>query len=116
MKRISAIFFSLGLSVALIALAVWFLTSQHGLYRFASGRWFVPHGMMDGQAGVVMMLFWVIVIVALIMLVSGVFINRSSPSVFSHGEPDAIQILKRRYANGDIDQAEYEARRRELSS
>ena len=116
MKRIPSIFFSLGLSVTLIALAIWFLSSQHGLYRFASGRWFVPHGMMGGQTGVVMMLFWVIVIVALILLVSGVFTSRGSSSVFSHGEPDAIEILKRRYANGDIDQAEYEAKRSELSS
>lgn len=116
MRRISTILFSLGLSVALIALAVWFLGSPHGLYRFGSGRWFVPYGMMGGHTGVVMMLFWVIVIVAAILLVSGVFTNRSSPSGPAHGEPDAVEILKRRYASGDIDRVEYEAKRRELSS
>ena len=115
MKRISTIFFSLGLSVALIALAVWFLGSPQGLYRFGSGRWFVPYGMMGGHTGVVMMLFWVIVIVALILLASGVFTSRRDPYGLSHGEPDAMEILKRRYANGDIDRVEYEAKRRELS-
>lgn len=117
MKRISSIFFSIGLSAALVALAIWFLASQHDLFRFVSGRWFMPHGMMmGGSMGVVMLLFWVMVIVALVLLVSGLFTGRSIPSGGSHVELDAIEILKRRYANGDIDQGEYQAKRRELSS
>ena len=68
MKRNSATLFSIGLSVALIALGIWFLSSQYGLYRFGSGRWFMPHGMMTGgPVGLVMILFWVIVIVTLIL-------------------------------------------------
>ncbi len=75
-----------------------------------------PYGMMGGHTGVVMMLFWVIVIVALIVLVSGVFTSRRGSSGLFPSESDAIEILKRRYAGGDIDRAEYEAKRRELSS
>jgi putative membrane protein len=120
MKRISAFLVSIGLSAGLIALGIWFLASRHGLYRFSRGDW-MPHDMiMGGPMGFVMILFWIVVIAALVLLISTVLTVRrttadthpDAPDAFA---PDALEILKRRYAKGDIDRAEYEAMRRELT-
>jgi len=115
MKRSSALLVSIGLSAALIALGIWFMASQHGLYRFSRGDW-IPHGMMmGGPMGFVMILFWIVVIAALVLLISSVLSVRRTTTDTLRDTPDALEILERRYAKGDIDRAEFEAMRRELS-
>ena len=114
MKRISAFLFSIGLSAGLIALGIWFLASRHGLYRFSRGDW-MPHDMMTGgPMGFVMILFWIVVIAALVLLISGVLTVRRTTADTLSDAPDALEILKRRYAKGEIDRAEYEAMRLDL--
>jgi len=123
MKRFSATLLSIGLSAALVAVGIWFLSSPHGLYRWGSGRWSMPYGgggMMaggfGGGTGVVMILFWVIVMIALVLLISGVIARHGSGSTDDsfRSEPDALEILKRRYANGEIDRSEFETKRKVL--
>lgn len=117
-KRTSSILISIGSSAALIAAGIWFLYDRYGHYYTGSGHWFMPYGMMGtggGGMGVVMILFWIIVIVALVLLLSGIFSGRSHIQGDSRQEPDALQILKRRYANGEIDKAQFEAMRKDLN-
>ena len=114
MDRKTSTLLSIGLSAALVAAAIWFLFNHHR-NMWASGYWQMPHaqGMMIGGAGLgfLMILFWGVVIVALVMLVSALFTGRRSSS--SEAE-SPLDILRKRYARGEIDKARYDAMRRDL--
>ncbi len=116
-KRTSSILLSIGISAALIAAGIWFLCGRYGDYYIGRGHWFTPYGMMGagGGMGGVMILFWIIVIVALVLLFSGIFTGRSGTRGDTRQEPDALQILKRRYASGEIDKTQFEAMRKDLN-
>jgi putative membrane protein len=66
------------------------------------------HGM--GFGGGFMWIFWILVIFAIVML----FKAGGSYSNSGEHRETALDILKKRYANGDIDDDEYERRRNEL--
>lgn len=75
-------------------------------------------GMMDGFGsgfmwfgGIGMVLFWVLVILAIAALVRWVS-GRGGPAAAE--PPTALNILKQRYARGEIDREEFEQRRRDL--
>lgn len=59
--------------------------------------------------GVFMLLFWIAVILLVVWAVRGIF---PSPALSEH--ESAVKILKRRYAAGEINQAEYEQARKAL--
>jgi putative membrane protein len=71
-------------------------------------------GWMTGFGGLGMLLgplLWIAVIAASVWAVSALF---GRPT--ADGRTDAIDILKRRYAAGEITQAEFETARRALAS
>jgi len=113
MDRKTSTFLSIGISAGLVAGAIWFLFNHHR-NMWATGYWQMPHaqGMMIGSAGLgfLMILFWVVVAVALVMLVSALISGRR---VSSQGE-SALEILEKRYARGEIDKARYDAMRHDL--
>jgi putative membrane protein len=113
MDRKTSTFLSIGISAALVAGAIWLLLNHHR-NMWAAGYWQMPHaqGMMIGSAGLgfLMILFWVVVIIALVMLVSALFSGRRST-----GQTDsALEILEKRYARGEIDKTRYELMRLDL--
>ena len=117
MNRRSSTLFSLGISIALIAGAIWFLLNHYNSFGYGRGRWIMPNHMLigGGGMGVIMILFWVAVIAAVIMVVSGVISGRHASDIPDNRRlPDALEILKQRYANGEIDQAQYQAMKRDL--
>jgi putative membrane protein len=108
-------FLSIGISGALVAGAIWFLFS-HPYEGWAGGYWPMPHAMMFGGAagfGIFMILFWVVVIVALGLLMAALFSNDTGHVTSSRSE-SAIEILRKRYARGEIDKERYDAMRRDL--
>jgi putative membrane protein len=110
MNRKTSTFLSIGISAALVAGAIWFLFNHHN-DMWAAGPWTMPHGMMmGGGMGFLMILFWAVVLMALVLLISAVFSGRR-PS--SHTE-SALEILQKRYARGEIDKDRFDAMRREL--
>ena len=110
MDRKTSTFLSIGISAALVAGAIWFLFNHHN-DMWAAGPWTMPHGMMmGGGMGFLMMLFWAVVLIALVLLISAAFSGRR-PS--SHTE-SALEILQKRYARGEIEKDRFDAMRREL--
>lgn len=75
----------------------------------------MPLGMMAGGMGVVMILFWIIVVVALVLTISGVYAGRNGTQDKHRQAPDALTILKQRYASGEIDKVQFDAMRHDLN-
>ena len=70
-----------------------------------------------GGMGIGMLLFWGLIIFGIVMLVRGIG-GRSSSSGSEARARDKtpLDILGERYARGEIDQAEFEEKRRDLSA
>jgi putative membrane protein len=117
MNRKTSILLSLGVSAVLLAAAIWLLYRYSAGMWMGSGRWGMGyHHMMGGGMGIVMIIFWVVLIGALVLLVSGM-INGIRSSQANHDDlRKPLEILKQRYARGEIDKAEYEDKRRSLST
>jgi putative membrane protein len=85
------------------------------------GDWHMGPGMMGswGTGGFgmfLLMAFWALAIVGLIFLVKWMFQAISGAKERKvDGSFGAIEILKQRYARGEIDQAEFETKKRALA-
>lgn len=64
--------------------------------------------------GIGMLLFWGLIIFAIVSLISVLFSKRQDPGQAVDQTDDALQILKKRYARGEIDKTEFDAMRRDL--
>ncbi|MBI2831035.1 MAG: SHOCT domain-containing protein [Chloroflexi bacterium] len=67
-------------------------------------------GLGGGFMGFGMILFWGLVIWAIVALVRGTTGSAGSRS----GADSALDVLKRRYAQGDISKEEYEQKKKDL--
>ena len=91
------------------------LTQWQPGYPGYQGPWGWHHNMMGGGWGIFMFIFMLIfvglVIAGIVVLVRYLSANtRSKPS------EGALEILKRRYARGEIQKAEFEEKRKDLES
>ena len=74
------------------------------MYEYGGGGW-----MWFG--GISMLLFWILVILVIIAIARWLFGGGGAPG----GERDpALDVLRERYARGEIDHEEFEAKKREL--
>ncbi|HKJ87149.1 MAG TPA: SHOCT domain-containing protein [Gammaproteobacteria bacterium] len=70
-------------------------------------------GMLGG--GPFMLLFWVLVIVAVVLLVRWMMGGSQEDRVTKRSDRNrALEILEERYARGEIDHEEYQRRREDL--
>lgn len=93
-----------------------------GVAGFASANmmgWGYDGGMMGGGfgglfGGLFMLLWWAIIIVAIVALVKWV----ANQTKGAHGGHDKtpLDILKERYAKGEINKEEFEAKKKDLAS
>jgi putative membrane protein len=60
------------------------------------------------------MLFWIVIIVGIVAL--AIWLSSSPRGTNKTGSKDALDILKERYARGEIDKDAYLERKRELES
>ncbi len=67
-----------------------------------------------GFGGIFMILWWVLIIVGIVVLVKWM-ITSSAGDVRSGGDSKALDILKQRYARGEIDEQEFQKRKRDLT-
>jgi putative membrane protein len=115
MNRTTSTLLSLGVSVVLIALGVWFLYSHNIGFWPENDRWQMGHhGIMGGGMGIIMIIFWILIVGAFVLIVSGAANGIRGTKLHQGDQPNSTEILKKRYANGEIDKAEYEEKRRVL--
>ncbi len=110
MGRKTSTLLSVGISAALVAAAIWFLFDHHN-DLWSAGSWRMQHGIMGGGGGmgILMILFWGVVIIALILLVSAALTGRGASA-----NDEALEILRKRYARGEIDKDRFDAMLRDL--
>ena len=92
--------------------------AQQGGY----GGWHMGPGMMGGWGGgwfggIFMMIFWILILVGLVFLIKWLVqsTNRGKLEAGGSAGERALDILKERYARGEIDKAEFEAKKEDLS-
>ena len=90
---------------------------------FAQGRgydWGMGPGMMGWGYGMgwfgplIMIAFWIAVIVGIVFLIRWLVIATRSTGQKRYYEDSALEILKRRYARGEIGKEEFEEKKRDL--
>ena len=65
--------------------------------------------------GFMMILFWAVIVIAAIMLIKWAIESGGANARKDLPAPSAIEILKRRYAQGEIDKEEYEEMKKNIS-
>ncbi len=65
-----------------------------------------------GFGGIFMILFWIVIIAAVVMLVK--WLAGGSARIDLPREKSALDILKERYARGEIGKEEFEQKKRDL--
>ena len=81
--------------------------------------WHMGSGMMGGWGmgwfgGIFMMVFWILILVGLIFLVKWLIQSSRREKSKAGGENAALEILKERYARGEIDKTEFETMKTDL--
>jgi putative membrane protein len=89
-------------------------------YAFAGwgdyNGWHMGPGMIGGWGmGWIMLLFWILVLVGLILIIKWL-LQMTSGDKKPTGGLRAIDILKERYARGEINKTEFEAIRKDLAT
>jgi putative membrane protein len=108
---------SIGISAVLVALGVWFLYRHNIGFWPENERWLMGHhSFIGGGMGIIMIIFWVLIIGAFALLVSGGVNGIRAARQRGEDSPDPLEILKQCYARGEIERTEYEEKRRVLSS
>ncbi len=76
--------------------------------------WWGPSMMGGWNWAWLMPVFWIVVMGLVIWVVVSA-VNRSSPASSAKSSDTALEILRQRYARGEINQEEYEAKRKALA-
>ena len=84
-------------------------------YRNYCG-WGMYPGMMGwGWVGLLFMLvFWVLIVVLIILLIRRLLSSGTTRTASPPMEDSAMEILKKRYARGEINKEEFEAKKKDL--
>jgi putative membrane protein len=91
--------------------------AQGGRYE----GWHMGPGMMGGWGmgwfgGIFMIIFWILILVGLVFFIKWLIQSTSRGQAGGGDGNRALEILKERYARGEIDKAEFETMKLELSN
>src|SRR5574341_766490 len=129
MKRVGWIILAVIAALALLLGGFWLGYAGNGSGTAASG--YGPWGMMGGRhmmggywgspmmgwaGGLGMLLFWALVIGGIVWLIVTVSRNQSQINIPRPASETALDILKRRYAAGEINKEQFDEMRRNLEA
>jgi len=85
------------------------------------GGWGMGSGMMSGYGmgwfgGIVMILFWILILVGLVFLIKWLIQSTGRDKTSGSDGNRSLEILKERYAKGEIDKQEFESKKKDLSA
>ena len=72
-------------------------------------------GMMGWFGPLFMIIFWVLVVVLIVLLIRSLLSSNRSRNAGPDVQESALEILKKRYARGEIEKEEFEAKKKDLS-
>ena len=107
----------------LLTLAGLFPLAGNGLAQWRGYEgygWHMGPGMMGWGYGtgwiwhILMIAFWIAVIVGIIFLIRWFVISAGTGGRAARSEDSPLEILKRRYARGEIDKKEFEEKKKDL--
>ena len=119
MKSVKTIFLYTMIFVVFLSfpLAKTLAHAQTGQY----GGWGMGSGMMGGYGagwfgGIVMIVFWILILVGLIFLIKWLIQSTGRDKATGSIGNRSLEILKERYARGEIDKQEFERKKKDLSA
>lgn len=68
------------------------------------------YGMMSGGYWIFALIFWILVIIGLVLLIKYLWGGGGA----KRGEESALEILKKKYARGEINKEEFEEKKKDL--
>lgn len=104
---------SIVIFTVLIALASSGL-SQWRSYEWGHGPGMMGWGMMGWFGPILMVVFWIAIIVGIIFLIRWLVVSTRGGVSGARLEESPLEILKRRYARGEIDKGEFEEKKKDL--
>ena len=106
-------------SYVALVVTLGFLVSMaaDALAQWRGYGWGHGPGMMGGYGGgwfgsIIMVVFWVAVVVGIVLLIRLLVVSTKSGA--RGAEDSAIEILKKRYARGEIDKKEFDQKKKDL--
>ncbi len=106
-------------SICIFIMSIFFQVKDAAAQWRGYGQGMGP-GMMGwgygmGWLGMILMaLFWVAIIVGIILLIRWIFVSTGTKGHGTTSEDSPLEILKRRYARGDINKEEFEQKKKDL--
>jgi putative membrane protein len=67
-------------------------------------------GMMGGGYGILWLIFWILIIIGLVLLIKYLWEHGGAKTE----QESALEILKKRYASGEINKEEFEEKKKDL--
>ncbi len=89
--------------------------AQWRSYEWGHGPGMMGWGYGMGWFGMIIMAaFWVAVVVGIVFLIRWLVLSTRASGHKAHAEDSALEILKKRYARGEINKEEFEEKKRDL--
>ena len=84
-------------------------------YEWGHGPGMMGWGYGMGWFGqIIMLAFWIAVIVGIVFLIRWLVLSTRASGNKTHSEDSALEILRKRYARGEIDKEEFEEKKKDL--
>ena len=118
MKSFKSLMHSLFITLAFMDLLFFVKPAMAQWGRY--GDWHMGPGMMGDWGmgwfgGIFMIVFWILILVGLVLVIKWLIQATSRGKVEGHTGSRAMEILKERYARGEIDKSQFEAMKRDLA-
>jgi putative membrane protein len=89
--------------------------AQMGGYGWGHHPWMMGGYGWGWFGGIFMIVFWIVVIVGIVLLIRWLVQSTAAGGSGTKSGESALEILKQRYAKGEIDKKEFEQKKKDLS-